>query len=66
MRTVSLAILSSFISTFLMVQKMNLSEAGRRIEFKNVIPTFNKEISREIRFSIHYDQEILKTINNTH
>ena len=49
-----------------MVQKMNLSEAGRRIEFKNVIPTFNKEISREIRFSIHYDQEILKTINNTH
>lgn len=31
-----------------------------------MILTFNKEISRKIRFSIHYDQEILKAINNTH
>ena len=38
MRTVSLAILSSFIATFLMVQKKNLSEAGRRIDFKEYDP----------------------------
>ena len=34
MRTVSLANLDSFISTFLLVRKKNLSEAGRQIEFK--------------------------------
>lgn len=38
MRTVSLAILSSFIATFLMVQKKNLSETGRRIDFKEYDP----------------------------
>ena len=38
MRTVSLAILSSFIATFLMVQKKNLSEAGRRIDLKEYDP----------------------------
>lgn len=32
----------------------------------NMNLTFNKEISRKIRNSIHYDQEKLKTINNTH
>lgn len=49
-----------------MVQKKNLSEAGRRITLRNMNLTFNKEISRKIRISIHYDQEKLKTINNTH
>ena len=38
MRTVSLDILSSFIATFLKVQKKNLSEAGRRIDFKEYDP----------------------------
>lgn len=38
MRTVSLAILSSFIATFPLVQKQNLSEAGRRIDFKEYDP----------------------------
>lgn len=38
MRTVSLAILSSFIATFLMVQKKNLPEAERLIEFKEYGP----------------------------
>ena len=38
MRTVSLDILSSFIATFLMVQKKNLYEAGRRIDFKEYDP----------------------------
>lgn len=47
MRTVSLAILSSFIATFLMVQKKNLSEAGRRKNLRNMNLTFNKEISQK-------------------
>lgn len=66
MRTVSLAILSSFIATFLMVQKKNLSEAGRRIEFNEYDPYIRQGNQPKNQGLNSLRPRKLKTINNTH